>query len=273
LVITTKTAAEATAQMTAWLAENTSLNYFGEGSIVKALLDAINSNVEQYYNSLDFNMTNQFVSSATGMFLDLIGELLNCKRNFQETDSNYRYRITNKVYTAQTANEISIRLKCLSVPNVKTVILKPYLNGAGSFVVYVDIIDKSFLSDTIIAVNEALEEVKAYGVNGYAVSAKQLYVNLKIRLTYTQNVSQQQKRFICINALAAANKYIDNLAIGETISLQKMYFEMFKTSDIINSINVDKFTVSSNGIEKQYAVQTLNCAWDSQFTTGTIEVI
>lgn len=273
MILTTKTAEEITTQMTEWLAANTSITYFGEGSVVKALLDAINSSIEEYYTSLDFNMTNQFVSSASGRFLELIGDLLNCTRNTGETDGNYRYRIINQVYTAQTSNEIAIKLKCLSIDNVKTIILKPYISGAGSFVVYVDVIDKSLMASTITAVNTAIDEVKAYGVNGYAMSATQLYVNLKIKLTYTQNITQQQKQFICVNALTAASKYIDNLEIGETLSLQKMYMEIFKTNTLINNINIDLFTVSYGDIDKQYGVETLTCASNAQFTTGTIEVI
>ena len=274
LIVTRKTTDEITAEMTAWLSANTEINYFGEGSVVRALLDAINTSISEYYSSLDFNMTNQFVSTATGTFLDMIGALLNCKRGLAESDTNYRYRITNQVYTAQTSNEISIRLKCLSIPNVKTIMLRPYVHGAGSFVVYVDVIDKTVMETTIGAVNTALGEVKAYGVNGYAISAKQNFVDLKIRLTYTQNVSQQQKQFICVNAKTAASRYLDNLEIGETLSLQKMYSDMFATSPLISTINVDQFIVrNENGRSRQYGVETLPCGWNNQFTVGTIEVI
>ena len=49
--------------------------------------------------------------------------------------------------------------------------------------------------------------------------------------------------------------------------------EIFKTNTLINNINIDLFTVSYGDVDKQYGVETLTCASNAQFTTGTIEVI
>jgi uncharacterized phage protein gp47/JayE len=267
-VINIKTAEEIALKMETWLSENTKLNYFGTGSIVRAFIDIISECIGEFYDRLDFNLTNQFVSTASGSFLDLIGDLLSCKRSINESDDNYRFRVANQVYSARTSNEIAVRLACLSIPNVKNIILKEYITGAGSFAVYVDVVDRNVQDATVAAVNNAVQEVKAFGVNGRAVLPEQIPVNLKVKLTYVKELSQQEKQFIIIKVTENLRQYLDNLGIGETVSGEKIFFNIFESSNDINTADITSFEIGGD----QYTVTSIQPRWNQQFKMGTVEV-
>jgi uncharacterized phage protein gp47/JayE len=63
-----------------YLVSKTNITNQTVGGIARSLLEVINLNISEYYNILDLNTTMGFVSTAEGMFLDLIGDLFNMKR-------------------------------------------------------------------------------------------------------------------------------------------------------------------------------------------------
>jgi uncharacterized phage protein gp47/JayE len=63
-----------------YLAANTSVTYFSQGSIAKALVEATNSEISKLQDFVGLVLSNTFISSATGIYLDLFGEMLGVAR-------------------------------------------------------------------------------------------------------------------------------------------------------------------------------------------------
>lgn len=60
--------------------QNTSLTGTGPGSVLRAITEAVTSEIADLYEVLDFNMTLQTVSTSQGRALDLLGSLYNITR-------------------------------------------------------------------------------------------------------------------------------------------------------------------------------------------------
>jgi len=54
------------------LSANTDLTFFGQGSIVKTIIDSMANEIEALYDSIDINLSQTKLSTASGVFLDLI---------------------------------------------------------------------------------------------------------------------------------------------------------------------------------------------------------
>jgi len=97
---TLKTLAQMNADALEYLSENTEVTYLSEGSIARALVEATNveiSNLQEYIAS---TYSNVFINSATGPFLDLLGEQLGVKRlgggaaSTSAEDQNVKFSVT-----------------------------------------------------------------------------------------------------------------------------------------------------------------------------------
>lgn len=62
------------------LSANTSLNATGPGSVVRALTEAVTTELGDFYDILDFNLSMQVVTTSSGRALDLLGTLYNVQR-------------------------------------------------------------------------------------------------------------------------------------------------------------------------------------------------
>lgn len=60
--------------------QNTSVTAIGAGSIARAFVEGITSEIADLYDILDFNMAQSVISSASGSSLDLLGQLYNVPR-------------------------------------------------------------------------------------------------------------------------------------------------------------------------------------------------
>lgn len=75
-----RSTAELTTNAIEELSSNTNFTRFSPGAKARAMLDAVNRNIEGGYNDFDLNIARAFVSSASGRFLELVGGLLGVTR-------------------------------------------------------------------------------------------------------------------------------------------------------------------------------------------------
>lgn len=62
------------------LSRTTTITSTGPGSIARSLIEIISDDIGAFYSTLDFNLNQSVVATATGRALDLIGALYNTKR-------------------------------------------------------------------------------------------------------------------------------------------------------------------------------------------------
>lgn len=234
------------------------------GSIAKLFMNIVNKHIADLYNTLTVNHLRAFVTTSDGDALDAIGKLLQCFRFENETDDNYRYRITNQCLVLATSNETAIRLTALTVDGVKDVVLKPYSMGAGTFTVIVlsneDVTDKGILE----AVRVKLLNIHGYGIRYNVVSPTLTYVTLRHRVFINEKLSAAEQQEIKYEVQLKVIEYLSNLKVGEDIILDKLtQIIMNVNENIIQEANIDMYI---NGEKALYVNQS--CRWFERFTVS-----
>lgn len=250
------------------LVANTPITATTAGGIARGLLEIINEEFENILTSLDLNLVMSFVSTASGSFLDNIGELLNCQRETSESDDNYRYRITQQTSTMSKANETSIRLACLSVEGVKDVILRQFEKGAGTFTAYI-ITDSLTPSSTILdSVKVAINDVKAFGITAEIKALKIINVNAKLWLTLASGTMPAEQATIKYNAAQAGIKYLNNIISGETFSVSELIATVIKASTKIQNVEVAEIRIDGD----LKPIKNYTIAWNERISS-TIDIL
>ena len=259
IVLNTKTFEELSAEATNDLAAvgfNTS-----PGAIAKLFMNIVNDNIANLYNTLTVNHIRAFVTTSDGEALDAIGELVHCYRLKDETDDNFKYRITNQCLTLATSNETAIRLTALTVEGVSDVILKPFSMGTGSFTVIV-LTDEDVTSNNILNdVKEKLSTVHGYGIRYNVVSPTLTYVSIKQKIYLNSNLSDIEKQEIKYDVQLALIDYLNNLSVGEDIIIDKITQVIMNVSEhILQESNISFYI---NGEKALYVNQS--CRWFERF--------
>jgi uncharacterized phage protein gp47/JayE len=236
------------------------------GAIARALIEVQNQFLATYYNTLDFNLTMAYVSTAQGSFLDLIGALLQCTRQSLESDANYQYRIVNQVTTLAAANQTSLRIQILNVSGVRDVIMQPFTSGSGSFSVMVipevaGPVDPSLLQ----TVQNVISSQEGYGINGQVLVATMIPVDIAIQLALNGN-----SNVASVAALVQQNvsNYIANLASGQTLVYNVLDQTIMNASTAVSNFAIASFDV--DGLPVPLADQ--QAAWNEVFYPENIVV-
>lgn len=231
------------------------------GSIAKLFMNIVNKNIADLYDTLTVNHLRAFVTTSDGDALDAIGILLQCERLPDETDDNYRYRITQQCLTLATSNETAIRLTALTVDGVEDVVLKPYSMGAGSFTVIVlsneDVTSTGILEE----VRTKLLKVHGYGIRYNVVSPTLTYLSIRQKLYINETLSDIEKQEIRYEVQLKLSEYLNSLSIGEDIIIDKITQLIMNVSpNIIQESNAGFWI---NGEKALYVNQS--CRWFERF--------
>jgi uncharacterized phage protein gp47/JayE len=250
------------------LKSNTDITDVDPGSIARAFSEVLSEEFYQFYTELDLFTTMGFVSTAGGNFLDLIGALLNCTRVSGETDANYRSRIVNQVYVIQGANYTSIRLKALSVNGVKNIITREFTNGTGSFTLYVVTDDPVTSSAILNEVEDVVEASKAYGILAEIKTPTLILTDLKVRLVFSDKVSDAEKATIRQAATQSVKAYMDGIEVGGSFIMNEAIKAAMNTSTKITDVSVLNF--KTDGIAQ--FIKNIEADWYERIVIGTLEV-
>ena len=192
------------------------------GGIAKLFADILNKNISDFYDTLTINHMQAFITTATGEFLDAIGVLLNCVRKTDETDEDYRNRITHQVLSLSMANETAIRLTVLQVDGVEDVILKRYSHGPGSFTV-VPLINVSYeVAAVLKAVEEAVLKVCSYGEKVVVKAPTIKYVKMTVSLIFSINTTDVERQNTAVAVRENIISYINSLSAGSPFLVNEL---------------------------------------------------
>lgn len=227
------------------LEEGTEIVSTEPGSIVRTFSEVLSEEFSQFYSEVDLVSTMSFVTTAKGQFLDLLGVMLNCYRNVGEDDETFRYRITNYVYVLAGANQISIRLKLLEIPEVRDVIMEEFTKGTGSFTVYIITDAMETSEDIIAAAQEVVEEHKGYGIKGEVKTPILISLKLVVRLILEESVSLAESTSIKESVRLALKNYADNIEIGGAFIITEAISVINDVSDSIIDMNVNEMYVNN----------------------------
>ena len=133
----------------------------------------------------------------------------------EETEANYKFRISKQVLASETANEIAIRLAALSVPGMADLRIFPFYQGIGTFDIVIKAVTPS-VPDSLVSVVQAVVNSKtAEGNQGTVRKPRETGMSFQITLTYRESLSSDVKQEIHGKATDALREYVDVLDIGE----------------------------------------------------------
>lgn len=229
------------------------------GSIAKLFTDIINKNISNFYDTLTVNHMQSFVTTASGVYLDSIGTMLNCYRKEDEKDDDFRKRICHQTLSLSKANETAIRLAILSVENIEDVVLKKYSHGPGSLTIVP--ICKDITINKISEVEEAISDVVSCGEKVIIKSPSYKYIKININLSISLSTDDVQKQNIKTEVRQAILKYINSLRIGEPIMINELTQRIMQVDDRIINYSCDSFSINN----KKCLFINQGCRWDEKF--------
>lgn len=261
-LIHNKTFALLTEETTKKLAEvgfNTS-----PGSIAKLFADIINKNISGFYERLSLTHVQAFLTTSTGIYLDHIGKIVNCKRLEGELDDDYRKRISHQSLSLSKANEVAIRLAVLSIDNVEDVRIKRYSNGPGSMTI-VPICKDVINTSTMEAVRDVANSECSCGEKVIVKKPDLKYVKLDVTLVMASTVDDTTKQEIIINVRDRIDEYIGSIPIGQTFMINKLTEVIMSTDDKIINYSCSSFKINN----EPCLLINQGCRWDEKFVVST----
>lgn len=244
------------------------------GGVGRLFLAIINKRLSSYYDTLRTNMLQPFVSSATGIFLERIGRLVDCAKLDAEAEEDYRYRITKQIQNVASGNYTAIRLALLSIPGVQEVTLKRFTHGTGSFSAYIISEDPVTSQDILDQANAKIQQgVESFGVRGEAFRPIIVPVEMKMRLIFNKGVVDLDKKLAITQAEEALKNYINGRNVGESIVIDDIYKLINAVHDGIEEIIIFSFKVNNRPVLNV----DQKCAWNERFVesdkTNSIQVM
>lgn len=238
------------------------------GSIARMFSEVLIEEFSPFYDELDLAIAMGFVSTSTGSYLDLIGELLNCTRKDNETDDNYRARISYQVTVQQSANLTSLRIKGLLIDGVADIQFKRFTHGTGSFTCYIIPQEYPITNDILIQVENVMNEAAAYGMNVEVKISEYNPVDMTINLIFTSKASTLEKQYVRNQAALNVTNYMKSLDKGSPIIINEVIQQVMGTSDQILDMKIKQINVS----DKEYFVKNIEPSLDEQFYLRNINV-
>lgn len=215
------------------------------GGVVRLLLSIVNSIAQDIYTQLATDQLNAFLSTAADSDLDAIGYLMDCTRLTNETDDNYRYRISKQTSTAASANRVAVKLAVLSIDGVTDCTLTPYTYGTGSGSIYV-VTSDPYPTDAFIAtIQAAVDDIIAFGNKVVVTVPKQIPVEIGMKLVFKKTASSASQAVILTEANTALKSYVAALVPGDSISIKGLQSAIMAVSKDIFDVQIFKFIINS----------------------------
>ncbi|ARO21531.1 hypothetical protein B2J90_29505 (plasmid) [Bacillus tropicus] len=238
------------------------------GSIARMFSEVMIEEFSPFYDELELIIQMGFISTSTGGYLDLIGELLNCTRDGDESDDNYRARISNQVSVEQNANLIAIRLKTLRIDGVADAQFKRFTRGTGSFTCYVTPQVYPIENDLLTRVESVIDEVAAYGMNVEVKTSEYNPVDITLNLIFHSKTTTLERQHIRNKVIQNVGAYMKQLNMGSPIIINEIIQRVMETSDQILDMEFKKLVVN----EKEYFIKNVEPSLEERYFLRKINV-
>ena len=136
-----------------------------------------------------------------------------------ESDDNYRYRIQQKLQGRNGSNEAALRFELLQVPGIQDIV---FTRLAGTFNCYVYGIAPTPAPSLLDAVQQTINDNVAFPLTGTAIAPDLVGISLVTTLAMSAGASTTDQDMVIGEAVAAAQDYIDNLAVGQQLVINEI---------------------------------------------------
>ena len=137
--------------------------------------------------------------------------------------------------------------------------------GSGTFSIIL-IIDRTYDSDAVIKlVEEQVDKTVGYGIKYNVITPTLTFVKFGFKLFMNETISDADAQSIRYDVQSNISEYINSLAVGEDIMIDKITQVIMNTSDRIISHQNTAFYI--NNIKAIYVNQS--CMWFERFALST----
>lgn len=271
------------------IVDNTPVNSLSAGGIARSLVESFayemgsDPDTVNLYDFAEQILNNGYVSKATDIYLDLIGELFSYPRRTEEVwdeysqmfvqnpidDETYRYEITKRIETIASSNEESLRLAILSTPGVQDIIGKEYAYGTGSFqfmIIPMYGYDEETVKDSVMA---SITNVKAFGNKPGVVLPKNVPLDLSIQLVYQESSTATDQSQIPFDVQAKLMDYFGNFGLGQGFIYNDLVQQIMNVSEKIVDFKINSFYMNNEPV----LLTNQTVMEDERIRPSTIEVI
>lgn len=170
--------------------------------------------------------------------LNVINDAEIIKGEDGETDTNYRFRISQQTTAAEAANQTAIRLAVLTTTGVADVVMIPYFQGIGTFDVLLKSVTPVLPDGLISAVEESVSKVVAHGVSYRVRGPIEIGFSTIGTLTLRKKLSAQEETNILNAVTTNVSDYVNSLDIAEDLIVNEMIERVMATSQEIKNIGI-----------------------------------
>jgi hypothetical protein len=136
-----------------------------------------------------------------------------------EDDESFRYRISLKMKAKPAVNEAALRYELLQLPGVQDIYFEP---KAGSFYVYLYSVAPVVSPQLIASAQQIIDQYAAYPILGTVLQPDLVGISLHTTITLIPGTLPAEKLIVADLARTAAEDYINNLRIGETLTINEI---------------------------------------------------
>tara|TARA_Y100000310_G_scaffold234993_1_gene238015 strand:+ start:13235 stop:14461 length:1227 start_codon:yes stop_codon:yes gene_type:complete len=150
-----------------------------------------------------------------------------------ESDTNYRFRLTQKITDSATANETALRLAALVTPGVADVTIKKRYYGIGTVLILVESTTPSASAGLLTAVQARVNSVKAGGEKIYVKGPREIGLTFEIAVHYKKSLTTDDLVLIEESIEDSIEDYLTSLGIAGNFDVNRFVAEIFDVSDEI----------------------------------------
>lgn len=251
------------------LRRKTGININEEGSIAVAIVDSLIDEMMLLYRELERIQGQAYLSTSTGNYTELIGDLVDTDRRAGESDTEYKLRIANSIYSVAKGNTLSIQEAIWSVAGVASFDIQRYTKGTGSFTIYVYPQRNANQTYIIDKVRAAVSQVVAEGIRFEVKVPEETRVDLSIIVQFDTTLSVIQKQNIRNEIRTKLVNYINNTTNGSNIYINEIIEQVMSTNTHILDLSINAIKINNKNVN----VGNLFGEKDITFVAGTIDIV
>jgi hypothetical protein len=158
----------------------------------------------------------------------------------RESDESYRFRLSNIFQAREIGHATSIRLSALSVPGVTNIKNVNTEQGPGTFSIYVQSSTPTTSPSLLGQVSLAIQSVSPAGVKAFVLAPEPLGLEFIATITFSANATKQDISQAYIDMRDAAEDFISNLNIGDSLLIRDLIDTMIFSNRYVLSIGDEK---------------------------------
>jgi len=140
----------------------------------------------------------------------------------EETDKQYRFRLSNNLSASPTANEVAVRLAALGNPDVANVQLRKFARGAGTFDVLLVPVGNQVSSRSLEITQQAIDRVSAFGINSRVIQPTYIKFRLTVQLLANRGTRSGSVDSNILRVKSAILDYFETIPIGGELVINRL---------------------------------------------------